>query len=758
MPNVNRASLQLTSSSVGAAVAEAMALIRSGEIEAAGALSAALTAWIAGYEPDLRLRSDGRDRPYSIMVVAYEADDLHADLVGMLLSLDPDRFQIILIENTDYPLFKVAEAETRRNVDLVRLGCNTGLGVARNIALKIATGVGLLFIDDDGFTTPADIEALIEAFEGFEAVSVRGKVQNRSESAVVPQHYDIGSVLIPRFSDAEGFTIWRCAELTRVGGFDPILYGHEGKELTARLYRSLGHEAFLYEPKAVLLHDYASDEARHAEKQARYLAINKYCIARDPGFLMLMPRFFAGRQDPEMMAALHLRRRLVSAARTAAPGSALFIIAVHRGVPDALARFVDDLNRQEIAGLHLILVDESGGDEVAVLLDRQLDSGITRQVLQSDRTQRGTALNAALDIARRHPHALCMFADVGEGMIVQRARWTRAAHALFPDRSFIAFAPFRLNRPLAIDGPIPSPGASFAALLLFGSRIPWSTLSFRPADLNQRFDEAPGARIVEDWLERCLAQDRTGAYLPLGVAFQSEPPDEDRDGRQQATIRRQAALLGSEAAVDGAALRQLAGWEVAGDQNAARSTADYAWRLYEGMDGYGEEAPAVRAELRRRLAYLDARQLADERRRLSQLSLDLETARAESTEWLLDLRQAYDEAAQLRIEFQNATAKMAQIRAQAERASEDAPGSSALVTSMAGIVAAHLEIRQEIAQLRHRLLAGAMRERELTEREAQLRTDLSVMNDREKEWEERERRLNAALSEALAREPANAER
>lgn len=131
-------------------MAEASAHILAGRNAEARAISVALDCWLRGNMPVPLRIGDGRMRPYSIVVIAHRQDQGQQALADTLLALNPDRFELIFVENSADPIFGLPADPAGGNVTVFQLGNNFGCGIARNVGLFSATGKGVILIDDDG--------------------------------------------------------------------------------------------------------------------------------------------------------------------------------------------------------------------------------------------------------------------------------------------------------------------------------------------------------------------------------------------------------------------------------------------------------------------------------------------------------------------------------------------------------------------------------------------------------------------------------
>jgi glycosyltransferase involved in cell wall biosynthesis len=523
---------------------------------------------------------DGLVRKYSIIIVAHQKNDDQKELANVSLKLDPSRFEIIFVENATLPIFPLSKFLSGRNITLIRMKFNAGIGIARNIAIRHATGKGCIFIDDDGVTSESDIEKLISTYEAYDAVAVRGRVVSRTNSDFKPDHYNCGQSIVQRYCDIEGFAIWRTEILQRTGMFDPILYGHEGAELTARLYPHFGPDAFLYEPNAILLHDYAKSNIDADQKNIRYKKLTEYCLHKNPNYKTILNTFKTAVRNPVASASLGIRREFLaqpkSIKKSESPKS---IISTCYNCAPFMEAFAESLNRQTDKNFELIFVDDGSDDNSPELIERFLNKDIRRKIVVSDHIGRGSALNLALSKAN---YEICAMADVDDIMLPRRMEWTNVAYNLFPDADMLGFMIFDINNLARGGRPIPHNIASLQVRKILGMPTPFPSFSFNASRIPERFDEELTAGIDCDWIFRALQRDDCMGYLiPLNTTFyRTHSGQITHTGRQ---IQRNVALhhikechiklLGQDN-VDENSIKLLAGWD------PIQNGQDY-WRAHD---------------------------------------------------------------------------------------------------------------------------------------------------------------------------------
>lgn len=400
------------------------------------------------------IEGDGRTRRYSILVIAYKPAPEHAELLDYLLALDPDRFELVLVENASSPVFPFPKGAAIPNLKLLRLEQNLGIGIARHLGFLAASGEGVICIDDDGLTTPEAINSLVSTFEQHQAVAVRGRVLPRMPGSDVPAHYDLGNGVKCRHCDIEGMAIWDRQEVMRVGGFDPILYGHEGTDLTARLYPSHGPEAFLYDSNAVLWHDYAISPDKLKEKRARYERLNRYLKVKSPDCHKIRNVFRELEHSLVSDALVHTRRSYATTTEHQAhtPRKSVSLLTTCRNGEEFIEDFVASLDRQSDRDFELVFVDDGSEDNSIAMLQRRWPGDIPIRIVQTANIGRAASLNRAVEEASGD---ICLIADVDDISIPQRVEWTRESYRRYPEADMIGFMIFDKRSQARAASPLP---------------------------------------------------------------------------------------------------------------------------------------------------------------------------------------------------------------------------------------------------------------------------------------------------------------
>lgn len=577
--------------------------IEHAEYAAACDTSAALSKAIDTVDVPMALTGDGATRPYSILLVGYKPLEQQQPLVTELLALDQSRFELLFVENSLDDVFAIPEERAGGNVTVLRLGDNYGVGVARNLGIRVATGKAIIMIDDDGYTTSENIEALITLFEEAAATVVRGKVVPRSASDTPPPHYAPGERVVQRYCDIEGMAIWRSSELKRVGMFDPLLFGHEGTDLTARLYPLNGPDAFLYEPKAVLWHDFSQDPQKVEAKLARYEKLTAYINHKNPDYRKILSVFRNLHNDLLASSMLDYRKRFVANSKVAPNAEPISIITTCYNGAEFIPAFIEALCAQTDQNFELIFVDDGSSDGSYKLLQETLPNGFPCKHIQIRNSGRAAALNRAFDMAQ---HNLCVVADVDDLPVPQRIEWARHAFAQHPDADMIGFMIYDVQSHARASRPFPRKETTLEVRSYFGMPAPFPGFAFRKANMGHRFDESLAAGIDCDWIFRAIIDHgRAGVIVPLNVTFyrlhEGQITSTKRNTQRATALRylqqRHHNLLRNKLPNQEVLLEKLAGWQPIENGPDYWLVHEYAQSLLEGVNQAKVDGDSLREEV-----------------------------------------------------------------------------------------------------------------------------------------------------------------
>lgn len=550
--------------------------------------------------------------PVSILMVAHRPSPDHSTVLHVLGELNPRRYQIILIENSADPVFPDDPALSRPNFHLMNLNLNYGMGIARQLALLMATGRIVVFLDDDGITTADSIEALVSTIENYGCTAVRGRIRPKTPGSVIPPHYDVGNRLLRRFCDTEGMSAWNKQHMLDFNGFDPLLHGHEGVDLTCRMYPEFGPDAFLYQPNALMLHDFSATLVSAKEKKARYDAYDGYLTQKNADFSRIKGAFYKQSHTPASVSTLQFKRDLIASC-LAAPNigksapSLTFVTTCFNGA-GFVSQWIRSLQRQTDTDFKVVFVDDGSTDGSADLVARQWQSSIPIQIERIKHSGRPAALNHA--VAQVTTDA-CLIADIDDRSLSQRVEWTRQFLHQRPDADMLGFMIFDNDSFARMSRPVPTDITPLSSRAVFGSPAPFPGFCWRKDRIKIELDVNLAAGSDCDWMYRSLFEAGAKGYMvPLRICHYGVHEGQishSKRGVQQSVLLRHLGALHDRilpGRPDKAErIAQFSGWTKIETPADFLLFRDYCLELYEGVGTFHALCPqCVRALISTHLA------------------------------------------------------------------------------------------------------------------------------------------------------------
>ncbi|NES77031.1 MULTISPECIES: glycosyltransferase family 2 protein [unclassified Okeania] len=223
---------------------------------------------------------------FSVIIVSFNAGTALLQCLESVFNQTDTGFEVILIDNGGN------EAVRQQLADFPMLWVSPPINLlpseGRNVGAHFAWGDRLIFLDDDAIMDYGYVSNAREAMENHDFLAIRGRIlpSGNPPKAQPPLHYDLGVYPLPAVLITEGNMVIQKEEFVSVGEFDPLLFGHEGVELTSRCLQKFPNRGIYYWPKLVIHHDFVSAEKLEAKKARQTLA-KKYIKKVSPlaGFL-----------------------------------------------------------------------------------------------------------------------------------------------------------------------------------------------------------------------------------------------------------------------------------------------------------------------------------------------------------------------------------------------------------------------------------------------------------------------------------------
>jgi glycosyltransferase involved in cell wall biosynthesis len=450
----------------------------------------------------------------SIVVVSYRSvAGVEPAVAAIARQARDENCEVILVDNGNDDF----ESIGRRYLDgarLVKSPFQTGASLGRNLGAHFATAPYLIFVDDDGIIEPGFVAGLLGAARETGAVSVRGRVVPIAEGSFKPAHYDLGQRRRPAFVDTEGASIWQRSIYLQSGGFHPLLYGHEGVDLCARLFRFHGPFAFFYEPSAVLRHDFADDSNALAAKEARHERNVAFVKSRSPSLWSIHSRISALSRDGRATYMVARHRSAPSIPEEAAPVS---VLTTARNAARWIDEYTVSWKAQTQTNFQLVFVDDGSTDGTADRVERLWRGDRRFTLVRAAAKGRGAALNTALAHA---VHDICLIADADDLSSPDRIIRTTEMFRRNLNLDYLSFIAFNEDNLLRIGPPLSPFIADMDVRALFGMPASFPTFAFRKRRFTHPFDEVLQGGIDCRWFKSNMAtQSLNGRLVHVPIVY-----------------------------------------------------------------------------------------------------------------------------------------------------------------------------------------------------------------------------------------------
>lgn len=234
---------------------------------------------------DLFTKTDNRkiEQPLiSVIIVAYQTNQLLLDCLNSLSLQTDDKFEIIVVDNGGNE--SVEEKLKESSILYIKCSGNMILSEGRNIGVHFAKGEIIAFLDDDATVPNNYVESIRGAFEIYDIIGLRGRVLPKTgdKNNSLIHHYDLGNTVVPSDVNVEGNSAFRKEVYEKMGGMEPLLFGHEGYELSYRISKKYGKYALIYWPETVIFHDF-DDDKKVKTKNIRHALMKRYVVKKFHG-------------------------------------------------------------------------------------------------------------------------------------------------------------------------------------------------------------------------------------------------------------------------------------------------------------------------------------------------------------------------------------------------------------------------------------------------------------------------------------------
>jgi glycosyltransferase involved in cell wall biosynthesis len=437
----------------------------------------------------------------SIVIASYRAEpNLAPALAEVARQAEQLGAEVILVDNGNPELHRHA-AVSLSSFLTITPPMQAGCSLARNLGALCARAEHVIFVDDDGILERCALRALLATVADGVAVAARGRVVPLTDPALTAAHYDLGEMACTSLITAEGISAWNRSVFLEAGGFDPLLAGHEGLALSWKIWRFHGPHSMLYEPTAVLYHDFAPDKTQSETKKLRH--------RRNADYLAIHAPRAAKLHEARLKGDNFLRETILNQPAPRRLTEQRVPVSVLTTVRNGLS-WVEDFTRcwkaQTVTDFQLIVVDDGSLDGTSDRLASLWEGDRRLTLVRAAGRGRGAALNTAVEHAW---HDICLVADVDDISIPRRIEVTQGYFADHPGRDWVSFVAFTEDNHYRIGFPSSLAISDLGLRCLFGMPASFPTTAFRRSRFSVPFDVELRAGVDCDWVRRNLQNDPT---------------------------------------------------------------------------------------------------------------------------------------------------------------------------------------------------------------------------------------------------------
>ena len=200
----------------------------------------------------------------SVIVVSHHAGPTLLNCLHSVLAQEGPSFELILVDNGGNE--HVHDELTKLPLLFVKLPMNLLPSEGRNIGAHFARGELIVFLDDDAVMVQGYLKSGFTAMKDDKRMGLRGQALSKTPHKIAPKHYSLGQTPTQAEFNLEGNMLIRKTVLDAVGGFDALMFGHEGKELTQRCKRQFPDKVIQYRPELCIEHDFAETHLLEAKR------------------------------------------------------------------------------------------------------------------------------------------------------------------------------------------------------------------------------------------------------------------------------------------------------------------------------------------------------------------------------------------------------------------------------------------------------------------------------------------------------------
>ena len=205
----------------------------------------------------------------SVVVVSHQAGQLLLSCLQSVFKQEGPSFEVILVDNGGNE--EVYDELAKLSLLTIKPPVNVLPSEGRNIGGHFSRGQLIIFLDDDALMVRGYLDSAFSVMADESLIGLRGKVISKTPNKIAPKHYSLGDTPTEAEFNLEGNMVIRKTVFDAAGGFDALMFGHEGKELTQRCKRQFSDRLVQYRPELCIEHDFAEMASLDAKRERQSL-------------------------------------------------------------------------------------------------------------------------------------------------------------------------------------------------------------------------------------------------------------------------------------------------------------------------------------------------------------------------------------------------------------------------------------------------------------------------------------------------------
>lgn len=209
---------------------------------------------------------------FTVIIVSARDSLTLKQCIDSVLLQKTDNFEIIIIDNCISRDDDIYHAQ--KNMLIIKAPINLFPSEGRNIGAFFARGEILIFLDDDAVMQADYMIAALKLMQNDRILGARGRVCPKTPNGKIPPHYDLGNEVCPAEFNFEGNMLVKKYFYSILNGFDPLMFGHEGREFTARAKYYFPEYQIIYSPELVVKHNFATHKQLNEKRNRQSIGLN----------------------------------------------------------------------------------------------------------------------------------------------------------------------------------------------------------------------------------------------------------------------------------------------------------------------------------------------------------------------------------------------------------------------------------------------------------------------------------------------------